>query len=245
MNLILTTFSSNEHYNADIDFAFVELTPALAAIILKRRAALLTISAQDSETKDTRYWDSSPRWLAGDSIPEDVCYDEEVQRLSAPVVLKDPLPTELEQMVLMPDGVSWRCSPKHSDIYLDTATIPYALIEEAAGLDTVDEHIPVVVEATRFVCGHNTRLGTATVVQGPPYVVKHFEPGALGIVAAHLAESGHTFSVRLVDRQVSVLEYMGIPVDKIVEFELGLLEPFCACGRRHSDCDGSRKACCK
>lgn len=25
--------------------------------------------------------------------------------------------------------------------------------------------------------------------------------------------------------------------------EVGMGEPFCACGRRHSDCDGSRKGC--
>lgn len=69
--------------------------------------------------------------------------------------------------------------------------------------------IPVVVEVDREVCGHSARLGTARVVEGDPHVLKFFDPAPLGELTASLAVDGYTFTVRLADREISILEWFG------------------------------------
>lgn len=69
---------------------------------------------------------------------------------------------------------------------------------------------PVVIEVDREVCGRNARLGTARVVEGDPHVLKFFDPAPLGEIAANLATDGYVFEVRLRDREVSILEWIGM-----------------------------------
>lgn len=70
---------------------------------------------------------------------------------------------------------------------------------------SAEQAIVVVVERIR--CGHSSRLGAARVQEGEPYVLAHHQATTLPELASSLAETGHAFSVRVVERHVSILEW--------------------------------------
>lgn len=73
----------------------------------------------------------------------------------------------------------------------------------------METEVPVVVEVERIRCGHNARLGSAKVVAGEPYVLAHHDSNDFVLLTIGLAASGHQFSVRTVDRHVSMVEWVG------------------------------------
>lgn len=66
----------------------------------------------------------------------------------------------------------------------------------------------VVVEVVRLRCGHNARLGSARIAKGEPYVHAHHTDTDFSALCVSLARTGHTFTVKIVDRHVSLLEWM-------------------------------------
>jgi hypothetical protein len=77
----------------------------------------------------------------------------------------------------------------------------------------METEVSVVVEVERIRCGQNSRLGQAKVVAGEPYVLAHHEPGDIITLTTKLAVSGQPFSVRLVDRHVSMVEWCNSALD--------------------------------
>jgi hypothetical protein len=72
----------------------------------------------------------------------------------------------------------------------------------------------IIVEVERVCCGaHNSRLGTARITSGEPYVLRHFEGTDLSSLTTALAETGHAFRVVTVNRFVSFLEWYESGVD--------------------------------
>lgn len=65
----------------------------------------------------------------------------------------------------------------------------------------------IVIAVERIRCGHASRLGAARIVEGEPYVLAHHTANTLPELARSLAETGHTFTVRPVEREVSMLEW--------------------------------------
>lgn len=59
MHLIFMVHSSNPDYNADCDYAVVELTPALVEQIRSRAVLVRRAAKQDSQLDEICFWDST------------------------------------------------------------------------------------------------------------------------------------------------------------------------------------------
>src|SRR6185312_6936419 len=60
----LKCWSSDENYNADFDYALVDLTPKLVDVINSRRNLYTTCAAQDSRLSSMQFFDFSPEYFA-------------------------------------------------------------------------------------------------------------------------------------------------------------------------------------
>ncbi len=65
----------------------------------------------------------------------------------------------------------------------------------------------IVVEVTREVCGHNSRVAGCRIVEGPPHVKRFISQSSLAACTLSLVKHGYDFSVRTVAVEVSILEW--------------------------------------
>jgi len=138
----LKAYCSNEHYNADCDFAFVDLTPEYVDRILKYHAAFEKAQREFRDLDQMDFWDPSAVFvsysaLSGDELadeggrtPADDLYDHEMaideeSGWSKPIEVKEEhcQRTEIDQLVIRHDCVKWTAYPKHCDFVVDTASI--------------------------------------------------------------------------------------------------------------------------
>jgi hypothetical protein len=75
MHIILNTHSSHAEYNADCDYAIVELTPALAEEIRRRVALASEARQQDSDLYELYFWGSTAEFF--DHAILDTCQDQD------------------------------------------------------------------------------------------------------------------------------------------------------------------------
>lgn len=133
MNLLLRGNSSDENYNAEIDFVAVEVTPKLARLILKRATAFRAMKRKDDKALETYFWDGSATYLRYDKVEEKhanrINYDGFV-RLPKPVDPESGENVECNQMVVDEDCVTFTAIPKHTSIYITSDRIPLGLIRE-------------------------------------------------------------------------------------------------------------------
>ncbi len=148
MRLLLRTHSSDEHYNADCDFAIVEIDAALAHRIAERRRLFEEIKARDGELAKLVFWDAAARYYAnrGDELPEDfqTMVDRTWDEDYVPIPDADELPkalhapgddglerrTECDQLVVYDTSFEWRCYPKHADITISTPCLSFDDLEK-------------------------------------------------------------------------------------------------------------------
>ena len=94
---------------------------------------------------------------------------------------------------------------------------------------------PIVLARVVTRCGHNGRATSEwSYVSAPPHVRRFIAACSFSEACDELAANGYEFTVRAVPREVSVLEWYAM-------HQSG--EPYCACGRVVSECDGSRRGC--
>jgi hypothetical protein len=137
MKLILKTHSDNEHYNADCDYAMVELTASLAKLCLRRMVLLATAAKRDREAYELSFWDYHCTFFKYFEIPDEIYgespFDVE-EYLEVPDTFEVPedaiQPTECDQMVVADGRVHWVVIPRHSSIYITTENIPLELIAD-------------------------------------------------------------------------------------------------------------------
>ena len=140
MKLILKTHSDNEHYNADCDYAMVELTRPLAKLCMRRMALLKKIAKRDKQAYELWFWDYHCSFFTyfelADEDPESSPFDVE-EYMELPDSFEIPedsiQTTECDQMVIGDGRVHWCVIPKHSNIYITTDNIPLELIADVAG----------------------------------------------------------------------------------------------------------------
>lgn len=123
--LILRTFSTDEHYNADCDLAFVDMTTEYARLLVERVNALHEIKHVDDSLLEMHYRRGASFYamstVDGDladramddavEVGDDFQPDGEEERMGATWV------------VVADDGVSFYGNPEHADIDVFTDAI--------------------------------------------------------------------------------------------------------------------------
>lgn len=69
-----------------------------------------------------------------------------------------------------------------------------------------DTETPIVVQVVRYTYKHESVVGPARVVRGEPYVLCHHDSRDFTTLVLGLADTGHTFTVEVDDKPISLLE---------------------------------------
>ena len=125
----------NTHCAVECDYcgyAFLDLTPELAAKILKRRDALKAVFSGDSSAASIEYYDSEMVYLSGvpDEAAELLNNGEPFAEITAAA---EDFEDGWEQtgcncMVITSDEVYWSCYPHHLDNVVETRPIDYRTV---------------------------------------------------------------------------------------------------------------------
>jgi transcription initiation factor IIE alpha subunit len=136
MNLLMRSNSTDENYDADISFVFVELTPTLARLILRRMAEFKRTKAKDKEALETYFWNRNAIYLRYDKVSEKMATklndNGEFIEIARSLSFDDGENTECDQMVVGEGHVYFTAIPKHTSIYIVSDRIPISTIREAA-----------------------------------------------------------------------------------------------------------------
>jgi hypothetical protein len=143
MKVVLNTWSTSEDYNADCDYALVDLTSNLAARILTRMNLIDRLRKDDMALHEVSFWDATAEFFAtpdeeslaeylpedGDSftvLPEGIEIPvDSFQRTDCDRLNIDVCGSDLE--------VSWRSYPRHVTLQITTTSVPRSFLEKVAG----------------------------------------------------------------------------------------------------------------
>jgi hypothetical protein len=142
MKLIVQCVVSHPDWEG-CEFAFVDLTPELASLILRRKASRENLALSDRDVSEVHYHHYGPLYFRHtdegpvfDAIER--CYTDEPDPWTLVPDLQESdfeglaNRTECDRMVVGRDGFWWECYPKHCDPVVETREIPYAVAEKAA-----------------------------------------------------------------------------------------------------------------
>jgi len=154
IRIIFETSSSNPDYNADCDYAVVELTPGLVDEVRRRVALARQAGQQDDDLYELYFWGGTAVFYDGglvDACQEAAATDEAAQDWlsglnqvgyalvppAADLAKCEPQRTECEQVIVRcsPSSrnpefeIAWTAIPKHSDTYVTTRDLPLAVLE--------------------------------------------------------------------------------------------------------------------
>ena len=152
MKVVLKVSSSNENCIGGCDFALVELSPELAALALRRIAALREQKKLDPDIDETYFWayfaeyfspwrnlasaerDVETACLALADVLEDLRIEEEgavTVPESFQVLPSQVARVECEQMIVREDSIAFIAIPKHASFRVQTVELPLARLEAA------------------------------------------------------------------------------------------------------------------
>ncbi len=134
MNLLLNVYKTNPDADG-CEYAFLELTPELCSLILRRAASFENLRASDSSLAEIQYHDYAPVFV--ERLPDDADeppYGDDY--IETPLTEAELEPyverTECERMVIDAHKVYWSCIPKHCSYTAETRPVPYDLIRKIA-----------------------------------------------------------------------------------------------------------------
>ena len=130
-------FAIRVHHSGDYDevpeLATVSLNANDRNALLRRRAMYLAVKAYDSDLAYLEFWDFSVDWyecLELDDDDADATADSEVVANFRGQVKGADTIMDCTRVIVNEEGVHWCGWVKHTSILCDTATIPWALLEE-------------------------------------------------------------------------------------------------------------------
>jgi len=138
MRLLLATHSSNSEYNAECDYAILDLTKELARAILKRIVLVSKLKKDDPDLCRMSFWDYSARFIACGTIEDEDFMEGFDDRVELPEGFDTNTSwfkqqrTDMDRMFVDEDSVYWESIPKHTDIYVETRALPVDLIRQVA-----------------------------------------------------------------------------------------------------------------
>ncbi len=149
MKFILSVTASDSDYNANCDYALVELDLPTARTLLRRMAAVAAGRKRNSDLLRVSYWSNdimffahpSPKWVKAnpDVLPDRgdcVAVDDTVHETRDTLWgvfesnLLEEERTELRTVHVYDDSIVWEASPRHSDIRLETAGISRTVLRD-------------------------------------------------------------------------------------------------------------------
>jgi hypothetical protein len=136
MNLLLKAWSSDENYDADIGFVYVDLNKALVEKILKRMSLFSTTKAVDDMAWNTNYWCHEGIYLSHDKVEDELASkvtNEEVVKTKKKWDFEQGEHIECNQMCIDADAVWFTAIPKHTNIRIESARIPLDTLILALG----------------------------------------------------------------------------------------------------------------
>jgi hypothetical protein len=133
-SFLLNTHSTNPDAEVGCRVAYVEMTPKLAKLVLKRIRAFKAAKKADGTLYEMHFWDGSLDYLTdvgASKVPEQAqraLEQEGVTTVAAKfrnvdLTEEDFDRTECDVMLVREGGVSWTAIPKHTDIYVSTEEI--------------------------------------------------------------------------------------------------------------------------
>lgn len=135
MKILMRGNSTDENYDADISFVYVDLTAKLARLALKRIAEFKRLKAKDSSALETYYWNHDALYLRYDKVSEkeaEAVNTDLVVDAATEISFDDGENTECDQMTVGEGHISFTAIPKHTGIYIVSERIPLSTLREAA-----------------------------------------------------------------------------------------------------------------
>jgi hypothetical protein len=150
-NFLVSTNSSDSEYNADCDYAIIELEQWLLEDLLERRARFKKLKEYDDRLFEIVYWDNGTAEFISeeeveklhDYIPDGMSMDEFQDELAQgkPIFLKEgfsvaPERTTMHTMHISENCMEWKCVPKHTTITIETDSVFFDRLTEHARLNS-------------------------------------------------------------------------------------------------------------
>jgi len=144
--LLLRAWTCTEWIYEQVDFALVEVSPDLAALILQRMDHAEAHRQVDSNFTCAEYRCYAPQWLESDDVLEELMWDRRALVLhEKPQIAEDQLIRQDGTRVCVeiagsePAEVQWRSYIKYTDVQMETESVPRQVFEEIAGRAPVEQ----------------------------------------------------------------------------------------------------------
>jgi hypothetical protein len=145
MKIVFATSSTDSDFNSDCDYAYVNLTPALARYILGLMDAAVRLYHSNNAIHELHCWECSACFFG---MELDDLRDKLEKHLPGSSDSYSLLParitipeshfrrTEYDHLVVTVSGVEpevyWRAIPRDSGVYVETGMLPRRLVERIA-----------------------------------------------------------------------------------------------------------------
>jgi hypothetical protein len=128
--------STNNDYNADISYVYVELTPAVARRALRRIAELRRLKEKEPRVIETYYFDDNAVYLRYEQVgrrdTDAVGKYLTVEVKASSTKTWEGENVECNQMVATDSSIYFTAIPKHSNIYIVSEHIGVDMLREAS-----------------------------------------------------------------------------------------------------------------
>jgi len=145
MKLILNCDTDNE-FAEGMDFAFLDLTPEMASLILRRKASFEALKASDDDLSEPSFHHCGPLYFSDSNLPEerrdwyesltDIPQGEAFRECDQQISDEDfeniADRSECDRMVINHDSVWFECYQKHCDPRTETHPIKFEIVQRAA-----------------------------------------------------------------------------------------------------------------
>jgi len=141
MFLLLKVWTLDEWIDEWAEFALVEVSPPFATLVLERMDRAEANREVDSGFTCAEYWDYNPQWLQYDDTLIELLGDkrdiavlhEKPEVAEDRIIRQDGTRMCVEVAGSWPAEVRWRSYIKHTDVQMETESVPRQVFEEIAG----------------------------------------------------------------------------------------------------------------
>ncbi len=131
MKLVCSTYSTDENYSGDCNYALVDLTPELANYLLTKIKLFEQLYVVDDNLTELQYWNRNLVFFA--NLPEEEPdIDDSFNEVSFSIPDDQVESLELERLHVDADGVYWSAVPNHCRMIVESRIIEVELLQRIA-----------------------------------------------------------------------------------------------------------------
>jgi len=143
--LVLKTHSSDDDFNADLDYAVLRITPEMKRRVMQARELFQMAKSKQDDIVEIVLNDASPEYYPYHALNTDdleseddeleCCFDEkelELYKDNGVGIMKEDFAigmeekrTECDQLHISEEGFYWSCYPRHCSITISTENLGY------------------------------------------------------------------------------------------------------------------------